>query len=165
MSILMAVNRLFFSFHVVYLRDQSWDLFFSFYTPLHSAPSFLSLLQIIIYTQMIPNFICLSQQLNSVKIFLILKTLFHWFRNGCHLIFFHSILLKLNFWLLVCGSSLLNSIILLYLCPILSHFVQWSLPVIWVSFLILPCLILNISLPFLNLVSIIFEIWDVFEAR
>jgi hypothetical protein len=71
----------------------AWDLFFSFYTPLHSVPSFLNPLQIIIYTQMIPNFrpICLSQQLNSVKIFLILKTLFHWFKNGCRLIFFHSL--------------------------------------------------------------------------
>ena len=165
MSILMAVNRLFFSLPMAYLRDESWDLFFSFCTPLHSVPSFPSLLQIIIYTQMIPNFTCLSQQLNSVKIFLILKKLFHWFKNGCRLIFFHSILLKLNFWLLVCGSSLLNSIILLYLCLILSHFVQWSLPVIWVSFLILPYLTLNISLPFLNLVSIIFGIWDVFEAQ
>jgi hypothetical protein len=72
MSILPAVNHLFFSFPMVYLRDQSRDLFFSFYTPLHSAPSFLSLLQIIIYMQMIPNFICLSQRLNSVKTFLIL---------------------------------------------------------------------------------------------
>jgi hypothetical protein len=60
MSILMAVNRLFFSFPMVYLGDQSWDLFFSFYTPLHSAPSFLSLLQIIIYMQMIPNFMSFS---------------------------------------------------------------------------------------------------------
>jgi hypothetical protein len=47
----------------------------------------------------------------------------------------------------------------------MSSEVQWSLPVIWVSFLILPYLTLNISLPFLNLVSIIFGIWDVFEAQ
>ena len=115
------------------------------------------------YRVLFSVFNAVSGSLVSYWQMLILKVLYHQFITGCHPIFYHSILLKLNFCSLTCLNNLPNSIVLQYLCLIVSHCLP-SARNLGVIFFIQICHSLNTSLPFLNLVFITFVISNVSEA-
>ena len=83
MLVLIILNNLSSSFSTEYLKVLSSVLFFSSYTLLLSALSFLIHQQATIYMLMTLSFFCLSQPLISLITSLTWKTLYQTFPTGC----------------------------------------------------------------------------------
>ena len=104
-------NLLLFSFYMAFLKALSLVLFYSFFTQLHLATSFLSHQSITSSMLMTLSSSLLSLHATSNKTFNSYKTRLGWLPTS-----FLSTPLKLNFYSLVFLPSSLKLIILLYLC-------------------------------------------------
>ena len=109
-------NLLLFSFYMAFLKALSLVLFFSFFTQLHLATSFLGHQSITSSMLMTLSSSFLSLHATSNKTFNSYKTPFLKSRPGWLPTSFLSTPLKLNFYSLVFLPSSLKLIILLYLC-------------------------------------------------
>jgi hypothetical protein len=113
-------SHLFFSFSMVFVKDLWSDLFSSSYTPLLSVLSYLIHLQIIICVRMILHFSYHSLLLTLHTISLILNILYLMSTIEFYLIFFLWLPLRLSFFLFVFLNNSQYSVILSFICLIMS---------------------------------------------